>query len=236
VNKILAIDTSSEACSAALIINKEVKTLFEIVPQGHSELILTMCSKLLSEAELNLSDLDGLAFSRGPGSFTGLRIGAGVVQGIAFAKDLPVLNVSSLQALAHRVSKAKSNTYILPIIDARMGEIYTHEYYSDASNKLTALGEEQLIRPEHFSTSTLNKYIAIGSGLEILKNCTNNDLPNVLFEEKYSNLLVSAEDIALLAANNTEENKWVNAENVQPIYLRNDVVHRPKNIKAAETK
>lgn len=122
--RILAIDTATEACSAALWQDGTLLSRYQVAPRGHTDLILPMVAELLAEAELSLSQLDAIAFGRGPGSFTGVRITLGVAQGLAFGADLPLLGVSNLQALAqgsYRVSGAES---ALAAIDARMGEIY----------------------------------------------------------------------------------------------------------------
>ena len=98
--KILAIDTATEACSAALHSNGMTTTKYEVAPRKHAELILTMVDELLSESGLLLTQLDALAFGCGPGAFTGIRIATGIVQGLAMSADLPVVPVSTLAALA----------------------------------------------------------------------------------------------------------------------------------------
>ena len=89
--KLLALDTSTEACSVALSINNQLLTLDEVYPQQHSKRILPMIQQLLSQAQLSLSQLDGIVFGKGPGSFTGVRIGAGVCQGLGFGANLPYM-------------------------------------------------------------------------------------------------------------------------------------------------
>ena len=106
--KILAIDTATEACSATLHIDGLVTTKYEIAPRRHAELILTMVDELLSASRLSLVQLDALAFGRGPGAFTGVRIATGVIQGLAMSADCPVVPVSTLAALAQgTISESK---------------------------------------------------------------------------------------------------------------------------------
>ena len=122
--KILALDTSTEACSAALLIDTEIHQRYEVAPREHGALILPMIETLLSEAGCAPTQLDALAFGRGPGAFVGVRIATGVAQGIAFAADLPVIPVSSLAAMAQSVEHG--NVY--SAIDARMNEVYWGAY------------------------------------------------------------------------------------------------------------
>ena len=118
---LLAIDTATEACSVALSgAGDTILERYQIEPRGHSNLVLTMTEDVLLEAGISRHDLDGIAFDSGPGSFTGIRIGLGVAQGLALALDLPLLGVSSLMALA----EGSGVNAVLPAIDARMGEVY----------------------------------------------------------------------------------------------------------------
>ncbi len=103
--KILALDTATEACSAALLLDGEITDRFVVAPRRHNELILPMIDELLSDSGVRLKDLDYLAFGRGPGAFTGLRIAAGVVQGLALSQDIPVFGVSDLAAVALQAGK-----------------------------------------------------------------------------------------------------------------------------------
>ena len=142
--KILALDTATEACSAALLIDGEIRERFEIAPRAHARLLLPMLEDLLAEAGLKPAQLDAIAFGRGPGSFTGLRIAASVAQGIAFAADLPVLPVSTLAALAWPALRAARADQVFAAIDARMGEIYCAGFGLAAQGELLMLSEEQV--------------------------------------------------------------------------------------------
>jgi tRNA threonylcarbamoyladenosine biosynthesis protein TsaB len=118
--RVLAIDTATEACSAAYADDDQIIERFQIDPKGHSERILPMVESVLSEAGVLRADLEAITFDSGPGSFTGIRIGAGVAQGIALGLDLPLVGVSSLMGLAQGISRAVEGcTAVLPAIDAR---------------------------------------------------------------------------------------------------------------------
>lgn len=123
--RLLAIDTATEACSAAYADDDQIIERFQIDPKGHSERILPMVESVLSEAGVLRADLEAITFDSGPGSFTGIRIGAGVAQGIALGLDLPLVAVSSLMGLAQGISRVVEGcTAVLPAIDARMGQVY----------------------------------------------------------------------------------------------------------------
>jgi len=122
--KILAVDTATQACSAALFIDGETTAEFRLAPREHTQLILPMVESLLQQAAIKIADLDALAFGRGPGSFTGVRIATGIVQGLAFAHNLPVLAISTLASIAQLAGDEHQHNNVLAGIDARMGEIY----------------------------------------------------------------------------------------------------------------
>lgn len=226
---ILAIDTSSEACSATLKIDNHSETLFEIAPQAHSQLLLPQCEQLLANAGMELSQVDVIAYSRGPGSFTGLRIGAGVVQGLAFAHDIPVIPVSSLEALAQRVAKQHRDATVLSVIDARMQEVYWAAYRIDDQGCLTLQNEETLSKPEAVTINCTGTVIGIGTGWDIYESALRNQIKPLEIDHIYSKQHVSAEEIALLAANKLarKEDLLVAAEKALPVYLRNNVVQKP---------
>ncbi len=144
--KLLAIETAAEACSAALLIDGEISLRYEVQPRKHSELIMSMLNSLLQEADLSPARLDGLAFGCGPGSFTGVRIAAGVAQGVALGADLPVVRVSTLAALAQGYFRQSGHTSVLPAFDARMQEVYWGCYRLQDSGLMGALFSDELAR------------------------------------------------------------------------------------------
>jgi len=140
--KLLALDTATEVCTAALSLDGEVLEHSELGGQ-HAERILPMVDALLAQAGLVLTQLDALAFGRGPGSFTGLRIGAGVAQGLAFGADLPVVPVSSLAALAQGQDAVK----VLAAFDARMQQVYWGYYVRNTQGLMEIQGTEGVSIP-----------------------------------------------------------------------------------------
>jgi tRNA threonylcarbamoyladenosine biosynthesis protein TsaB len=139
---LLAIETSTEACSVALVHGDQVIERSELAPRRHAELVLPMADSLLAEAGLSRHALDGIAVGRGPGAFTGVRLGVSLAQGMALALDLPVVTVSSLEALA--LEAPYDEAAILAVIDARMGEIYVACYVREDDGSLRLLDQERV--------------------------------------------------------------------------------------------
>lgn len=172
--KILAVDTATEACSAALYINGELFECYQLAPREHTQLILQMVEQLLEQQQLTLKQLDALAFGRGPGSFTGVRIATGVVHGLAFASDLPVVPVSTLAAIAQYAYQQSGQAQVLAGIDARMGGIYWGAY---------ALGDDGLMQLQAQSRSRprtrcsclkmVNGLAPVPHGAVTRRNCSN---------------------------------------------------------------
>lgn len=223
--KLLAVDTTEAGCSAALWLDGEVLPRFELAPRQHSELLLPMVEELLANAGLNLGQLDGLAVTVGPGAFTGLRIGAGVVQGLSLAADLAVFPVSSLQAIAQAAYRQEGATAVLAAMDARMQEVYWGSYRLDESHLMQPVSGDAVSSPSGVYISEGKDWSGAGSGWSAYKDALQAVLPMPL-SNIYPDILCQAEDVVTLAAKQWSPALTVDAEGVQPVYLRNEVAKK----------
>jgi len=224
---ILALDTSTDACSCAVFIDGELHERFAVMPRQHAKELLPMVQTLLADVNLSFSQLDAIAFGRGPGSFTGLRIAAGVTQGLAFASKLPVVPVSTLSALALQAGKAAEGRSILSVIDARIDEVYWGWY--DIENGLPQLrGEEHLSAPEvlTLADNATDAILAVGSGLAFVER-----FPETLrarIDVSLSDEHPRAGAIARIGAALFAQGVRIAAQDVEPLYLRDQVVKVPQ--------
>jgi tRNA threonylcarbamoyladenosine biosynthesis protein TsaB len=225
--KILALDTATEACSAALWRDGLVSERYRVAPREHNALILPMIEELLAEAAIRLDQLDTLAFGRGPGSFTGVRIAAGVVQGIGLAAGLPVVPVSTLAALALSALRDHPDArWALPAIDARMQEVYCAVYVRDDQLGVRLVGAESVVPPRRILELVLPAGAGVGVGSawvtyrETLQaaacgrilDASVNPFPRACF-------------IAELAAHQCLRGEAVAARDAVPTYIRDRVTH-----------
>lgn len=224
--KLLALDTSTEACSAALFINGRVSVRYRLAPREHSKLILDMLDQLLAEAELKPAALDGLAYGRGPGSFTGVRIAASTVQGIALGLDLPVVPVSSLAALAQGMRREVGSERVLTAIDARMQEVYWASYRLGADGLMELVGDERVVAPADVPVPGDRAWHGAGSGWDSYRDILVPRLAEQV-SEIHAERFPSAEDIALLGAAGLRGGRGLSAERALPVYLRDRVAARP---------
>ncbi len=222
--KLLAVETSTEACSAALHIDGVVEERFEIAPREHTKLILPMIDSLMAEAELKPQQLDALAFSRGPGSFTGVRIATGVIQGIAFGADLPVVPVSTLAALAQGYFKNNEASCAFTAMDARMGEIFWGVYQQDQYGFAELIADEAVTLAENIIFPDI-KGMGIGSGFAIYKQELSACL-GALLQGSEAEHLPRASAIADLGVQGVKNNQAVNVEMAMPVYLRDKVAKK----------
>jgi tRNA threonylcarbamoyladenosine biosynthesis protein TsaB len=223
--KLLALDSATEACSAALYIDGDVRERFEIAPRQHTQLLLPMAHGLLAEAGIGLSDLDLLAFAEGPGSFTGLRITLGAIQGLAFGLDRPVVGVSTLATLAARSMRLANAQQVAVAMDARMSQIYWGLYGLDAAGHCTALVPDSLRNPGEVQRLEAGPWQLAGSGWqrysESIAAASGLQLGTLQLE-----LYPHAEDVARLALILADQGKAVSAMQAQPVYLRQEVAEK----------
>lgn len=223
--KLLAIDTTESACSAALLVDQQVSETYEIAPRRHSELILPMLESLLHKEGLALSDLDAVAFARGPGSFTGVRIATAVIQGIATGIDLPVVPVSSLLALAQGYMREQGAAKVLAGFDARMHEVYWAACISDENGLAQFVTDEQVCAPEAVPMPDADGWAGVGSAWESYGQSLRERLGNRV-QAVDAEAMVHAQDVALLAAAAYRAGLAVDAAHAQPVYLRDQVAKK----------
>jgi len=145
--KLLAIETATDACSVALQVGDDVLSDHRLAAQQHAQLVLPMIDDLMARAKLKPADLDAIAFGRGPGSFTGVRIAAAVTQGIALGADLGVVGLSSMQAIAQGCAREFEDTHLLVALDARMGEVYWGAYVQGNDGLMMPVVDEAVCLP-----------------------------------------------------------------------------------------
>lgn len=205
--KLLALETANEQCSVALV--DATQTLFFQLDErtkAQTQTILPMIDQGLAEAALDCTALTAIAFSRGPGSFSGVRINAAVCQALAWANDLPVIAVSTLQALAQAAYRVHGLTEVTAVLDARMNEVYIASFKLE-QQIMQLVDEEKLLN--YTEAAQYQKYPAIGSGAHLIQ-------PESAIEQV---IHASALDIAEIARA-TEQKQWVDAEHALPVYLR----------------
>lgn len=248
--KILAIETATDACSAALLIGNpkdssneldDTAVEFELAPRKHTQLILPQVERLLASAELTLQDLDAIAFGQGPGAFTGLRIAAGVTQGLALAADLPVIPISTLAAMAQQCYQQYKADQVLVALDARINEVYWGKYTitDEKEGRVSLVGNEQVILPNHIAPVSSHdkdaQWVGIGSGWNVYEDELRSIVSNKQLVEVYPTLSPSAEFVAQLAAFEYKKGNVLPTEEAQPIYLRDKVADTIAERKAKQS-
>ena len=216
---LLALDTATEACSVALLHEGRVLSHYEVAPRLHAQLLLPMVQRVLDEAGVALAAVDAIAFGRGPGAFTGVRIAIGVVQGLAFALDKPVLPVSNLAVLAQRALREHGAQQVAAAIDARMDEVYWGCYAAE-QGEMRLQGVEAVLPPEQvlLPRNAEGDWFAAGTGWGAYGSrialkpiaCDGAMLPH-------------AEDLLALAGFAWQRGEAVPADQAQPVYLRDNV-------------
>lgn len=212
---LLALETANDRCSVALYDGQQVVALREDErAREQTRLILPMIDSMLAEAQLAMADIQVIAFSRGPGSFSGVRINAAVAQGLAWAHDIPVVPVSTLRALAQAAWRTRQLASVVAVLDARMNELYCAAYALDAQQLMQATGNEQLIPYADTTFAVATGQALVGSGSTLFN-------PSLSLA-RYAELHASALDIAQLAYAEWQAGKAVTAAQALPVYLRDN--------------
>ena len=209
--KVLALETANEQCSVSVIDDtQELFFQLDARAKAQTQTILPMIEQGLNDLGLAVSDLTAIAFSRGPGSFSGVRINAAVTQALAWSNDLPVIPVSTLQALAQAAYRLHALTAVTAVLDARMNEVYVASYQLDAQGIMQAVDEEQLLSYEQGAEAV--KFTVVGSGVNLVQETAS----------EYKNVSATAQDIAVIARAAAKTENWVSAELALPVYLRDN--------------
>lgn len=215
--RLLAFETSTEACSVAVYVDGQVRERFGIAPRRHTELALPWADEALAEAGVARSQLDAIAVGRGPGAFTGVRLAIAIAQGVALALDRPVVPVSTLAALAMRAGGERR----IAAIDARMGEVYLGVFARDGEG-LAALSDEVVVKPDLAAIPDGDAWHGAGTGFAAAEGALQSRLQGRLAAVDHL-ALPHAADVARLAALAFVRGEALPAERVEPAYLRNDV-------------
>lgn len=215
--RLLAIETATEACSIAVLVDGAVIERFEIAPRRHTELALPWAEALLAEAGIAKSQLDAIAVGRGPGAFTGVRLAIALAQGIALALDRPLLPVSTLATLAMQSTGER----IIAAIDARMGEIYVASFQRKGDG-LVATSDEVVVAPDACVPPDGNDWHGVGTGFAAVDGALAARLQGWLATVDAA-ALPHAADVARLGALAFARGEAIAPERIEPAYLRNNV-------------
>lgn len=241
--KLLAIDCSTDACSVGLLIDGACTVEHVVAERQHAALVLDMIERLLSGADVSVTALDGIAFGRGPGSFTGLRIAAGVTQGLAYGGNVPVVGVSSLAAMAQHAFDLHGTSKVAAAFDARMGDVYIGFYAVDDTGLMGVVSEDRVCAPQDVAApgtadggvpraegvQTPGLWAGAGSGWSAHRDVLRERLGESL-GSTYPELHPHAGALARLALARFEAGEGVPAAGALPVYLRDKVAERPKRL------
>ena len=218
--RILALETATEACSVAVLAGSAMYRRFEVRPRAHLRLLLPLVESVLTEAELDLGDLDAIAFGCGPGGFTGLRIAAGAAQGLALGARLPVIPVSNLAALAASTMRDTTARKVIVCQDARMGEVYWGTFDRGADDLPVASGPERVGPPEAVSVAG-SDWLGAGSGWLAYPQLHVGFAGVIETNPRWPD----AADVAAIALGELQAGRVLAPELAAPTYIRNNVTY-----------
>lgn len=209
--KLLALETANEQCSVSIVDeNQELFFQLDTRAKAQTQTILPMVEQGYAQLGLTTEDLTAIAFSRGPGSFSGVRINAAVTQALAWSHDLPVIPVSTLQALAQAAYRLHGLSAVTAVLDARMNEVYIASFQLNEQGIMQAVDEEQLL--DYQQAAQVTQFTLVGSGSALIQ-------PDAL---EFKDIMATAQDIAQIARVAAQQQHWVAAEEALPVYLRDN--------------
>ena len=219
-SSILALDTCTESCSAALSYQGQVFSRIADAPREHSQRLLPMIDEVLKEAGVSLASLDAIAYGRGPGSFTGIRICTSMTQGLALGQDLPVIGISTLAAMAQMAISEHGAKQVLCAIDARMNEVYWAQFV-DANGVATLVGHEQVSSAElvEFTLDNSHETQACGTGFDAYPQLLNLGNLQRLMAVNFPD----ARAMLTLAQVGITAGQTTSVDDLAPVYLRDTV-------------
>jgi tRNA threonylcarbamoyladenosine biosynthesis protein TsaB len=223
--KILAIETSTNACSVALLIDDVVQSSHLIAPMQQAKLILPMIEERLQHANISLNQLDALAFGCGPGSFTGVRIATSVMQGLAYASAVPLISVSSLAAVAQAAYMDLGWKKLFVAMDARISEVYAGTYQINEAGIAELVGIEAVSAPGQMTVPESTDWYGIGNGWEVYQ--TQLSYKPIAQD---ATRLPMASAVLLLAKDKFQRGEVVTPGAALPVYLRNNVAIKSRQL------
>ncbi len=218
MSKILALDTSTDNCSVALMVDKQIDERLVVAPKGHTNFILSMIDDLLNHHQLKIADLDALAFGCGPGSFTGVRLAASITQGLAASLDLPVVSISTLRTMAQEIFQKYQHSSVIVAQDARMQEIYLGQYVV-SDQIMQPIAPDSLIKAQELKNFLQPGFVGVGSGFRLVQELIEDHVSiNIV-----PTLGVSAKYLVQIAEYDFLRGFALPIEKSLPIYLRDQV-------------
>ncbi|MFC0179215.1 tRNA (adenosine(37)-N6)-threonylcarbamoyltransferase complex dimerization subunit type 1 TsaB [Thorsellia kenyensis] len=229
---LLAVDTATESCSAALLHQGKISSMQIDAPREHTEKILPMVDALLNDAQVSLKEIEAIVFGEGPGSFTGVRVGVSVAQALSFGINKPLIAISNLLALAQGAYALSGHTSVISAIDARMGEVYVAGYqFNCQESTWTEFINPMVISPSKL-IDLLNNIkssvpsVVAGTGFQTYPELYSTESIKPLYIDSLNPnliLLPHAKEMITLAIGKLENADFVSAFEAEPMYLRNEV-------------
>lgn len=211
---LLAIETSTDACSVALLKGSGIISVSHVEAKKHTQILLKMIDDIFLKAGLSIKDCDCLAFGCGPGSFTGVRIASSVIQGFGLASQIPIVPVSTLRAIAQAACRKNNIKYVLALLDARMQQYYAGLFKADENGIMQKMGEEFLKSETELADLLIEQNT-------LLQNTQNQSS----ISQKWHRFecLPDAYDIATIAEFEFKLGKVITAAQIEPIYMRDPI-------------